>query len=64
MVGIDHVANGRLCYLSSEADLEDFLIVKKAVLVDHPKITIYNNLVDAHFYIMEKWVCDFIALQR
>ena len=24
----------------------------------------YNNLLDAHFYILDKWVCDFIKADQ
>ena len=64
MVGIDHQNNNQLCYLKSEADLDSGLVtLSRKVLYEHPKITMYNNLLDAHFYIFDKWVCDFIKVE-
>lgn len=62
-VGIDLKSNGQLCYLSSEADLEEKeeVSLKRSILQEHPSMTIHTNLVDAHFYIFEKWICDFVA---
>ena len=31
---------------------------------EHPKIAMYNNLLDAHFYIVDKWVCDFLKKEE
>ena len=28
---------------------------------EHPNLKLFSNLIDAHFYIFEKWVVDFIA---
>ena len=28
---------------------------------EHPNLKVFSNLMDAHFYIFEKWVVDFIA---
>ena len=28
---------------------------------EHPNLKLFSNLMDAHFYIFEKWVVDFIA---
>ena len=64
MVGIDHQNDNQLCYLKAEADLESGITLSKKVLYEHPKITMYNNLLDAHFYILEKWVCDFIKVEE
>ena len=59
-VGLDKT-NSQLCYLSSEADLDDFVSIRKSMLNEHPKFSIMTNLLDAHFYIFEKWVCDYLA---
>ena len=63
-VGIDH-ANSQLCYFKSEADVDGgVLSLGRKILQEHPKITMYNNLLDAHFYIFDKWVCDFIKADQ
>ena len=59
LVGIDH-KNGQLCLLSSMADLDEFVKLKRSLLMEHPRLTMHSNLLDAHFYIVEKWVCDFL----
>jgi len=65
IIGIDHCNNNQLCYFKSEADLEDGAVtLNRKTLYEHPKITMYNNLLDAHLYIIEKWVCDFIKAEE
>lgn len=57
-VGLD---GQQLCFLASEADMEDEVLrLRKTVLREHPRIAVHTNLVDAHFYIFDKWVCDLI----
>lgn len=63
LVGIDE-ANNQLCFLSSEADLDEFVSLKRTMLLEHSRISIKTNLLDAHFYIFEKWVCDFISFDE
>jgi len=65
IIGIDHRNSNQLCFFKSEADLEDGSItLSRKILYEHPKITMYNNLLDAHFYIVEKWVCDFVKAEQ
>ena len=65
IIGIDHRNNNQLCFFKSEADLEDgFISLNRKILYEHPKVTMYNNLLDAHLYIVEKWVCDFIKAEE
>ncbi|TRY75345.1 hypothetical protein TCAL_04586 [Tigriopus californicus] len=59
-VGIDKGTN-QLCYISSEADLDEFLSVRRSLLMEHPRLSVFTNLIDAHFYIFESWVLDFLA---
>ena len=63
LVGIDG-SNGQLCFLSSVADLNEVISVKRSLLKEHPRITMHSNLLDAHFYIFEKWVTDFVYHDR
>lgn len=63
LVGIDK-SNGQLCFLSSEADLNEVISIKRSLLKEHPRITVHSNLLDGHFYIFEKWVADFIYNDR
>ena len=59
-VGIDPQTQ-HLCLLASEADLDDSLDIRRTVLREHPKVAVHTKLLDAHFYIFDKWVCDFIS---
>ena len=47
--------------MASAADLDETATLRRSLLMEHPHINIHTNLVDAHFYIMEKWVIDFVA---
>ncbi len=58
-VGLDPSTH-QLCYHSSEADIEEFVNVRKSVLMEHPRVKILTDLMDAHMYILEKWVCDYL----
>ena len=66
-VGIDLSAcgnntAGQLCLLSAEADLGgEEITLRRTVLKEHPRLKIFTNLLDAHFYIFEKWVIDYIT---
>ena len=57
LVGVDP-ENGRLCFLTSKADLEDAVAVRKAVLKEHPRLVVHSDLMDAHCYIMETWILN------
>ena len=52
---------GQLCLWNSEADIGDEISLKKTVMQEHSNLKIFSNLMDAHFYIFEKWVIDFIV---
>jgi len=53
-------SSGQLCLLSSEADLDEEFTLRKVILNEHPRVTVATNLQDAHFYILEKWIVDFL----
>ena len=65
-IGIDMLKKagscaGQLCLWSSEADIGEEVSVKRTMLQEHANLKVFSNLLDAHFYIFEKWVLDFIA---
>lgn len=60
IVGLDEKGN-RLLMLTAEADVEDFLSVKTSLLKRFPYFEIKTNLMDAHLYILKKWVVDFLV---
>ena len=63
VIGIDLLKSGggQICFWNSEADLGEELSLKRTVMQEHPHLKMFTNLVDAHFYIFEKWVVDFIV---
>lgn len=63
IIGIDlqKPGGGQICFWSSDADLNEDFSLKRTVLQEHPSMKVFTGLTDAHFYIMEKWVVDFIA---
>ena len=53
---------GQICFWNSEADLDsEEISLKRTVMQEHPQLKLFNNLLDAHFYIFDKWVIDFIV---
>jgi hypothetical protein len=58
VIGIDLETN-RLLYLNTVADVEE-IEVKKSIAEKYPKITWTTKLQDAHFYIMKKWLVDYL----
>lgn len=67
LVGLD-LQTPRLVFLVSEADLtsenEEELSIRKSIMKHFPQISVQGNLLDAHLYVIKKWVCDYIAENR
>ncbi|XP_046654405.1 translation initiation factor eIF-2B subunit gamma-like [Daphnia pulicaria] len=67
LIGLD-LQTPRLVFLVSEADLtsenEEELSIRKSVMKHFPQISVQGNLLDAHLYVIKKWVCDYIAENR
>ncbi len=59
-VGLDEGCGHQIVFLSSEADLDETLTLRRSALLDHPRFSIRNDLTDAHFYVVDKWVCDYL----
>ena len=53
--------NNQLLYLSPEVDIDGFVELRRSLMIEHPKLSMFTSLLDAHFYIFEKWVCDYLA---
>jgi len=58
------LSGDQLCLFTAEADVEEEVAISNKVLRAHPRITIHTNMLDAHLYIMKKWVCDYIVSDR
>jgi len=51
-----------LVFFTAEADVEDEEVrVSTKVLQRVGNLTVSSNLVDAHVYILKKWICDYLA---
>lgn len=59
-IGIDSREN-KLLFFKPEADLDEALVIRKPLLKRYPCINIVKNLMDAHLYIIKKWVVDYLA---
>lgn len=65
-MGLD-IQTSRLVFFSSEADLisenesEQQLSIKKSVMKYFPQISMHSDLIDAHIYVMKKWVVNYIT---
>ncbi|XP_015116888.1 translation initiation factor eIF-2B subunit gamma [Diachasma alloeum] len=60
LIGIDNRTN-RLVFLASASDFEETFTISQKLLRKHTSFTIHSKLLDAHFYIMKKWVLDFLV---
>lgn len=60
LVGINP-DNDRLLFLASTSDFEDTMALPAHLLRSHGKIVIHSGLVDAHIYLVKKWVVDYLA---
>lgn len=63
LIGIDN-NTGRLTFLASASDFEETINFSQRLLKKHPSFTIYSKLMDAHLYIINKWVVDFLVFNR
>lgn len=60
LIGIDNKTN-RLVFLASASDFEDSINLSHKLLKKHTSFTMHSKLMDAHFYIINKWVLDFLV---
>lgn len=60
LVGINS-ENDRLLFLASTSDFEKTMTLPAHLLRSHGTIVIHSGLVDAHIYLIKKWIVDFLA---
>lgn len=60
LVGINPI-NDRLLFLASTSDFEETMSLPAHLLRSHGKVVIHSGLVDAHIYLVKKWVVDHLA---
>lgn len=59
LIGIDN-ESGRMVFLASASDFEEYVDMSTKLLLKHPNFTVYSKLLDAHLYVVRKWVLDFL----
>ncbi|XP_014206975.1 translation initiation factor eIF-2B subunit gamma [Copidosoma floridanum] len=60
LIGIDN-ETGRIVFLASASDFEDTVTMPVKLLKKHPNFTVFSKLLDAHLYVINKWVLDFLV---
>lgn len=60
LVGINP-NNDRLLFLASTSDFEETMALPAHLLRSHGKVVIHSGLVDAHIYLVKKWVVEYLA---
>ncbi|XP_031829988.1 eukaryotic translation initiation factor 2B subunit gamma [Nomia melanderi] len=60
LIGIDN-ETGRLVFLASASDFEETINISQMLLKKHTSFTIHSKLLDAHLYVINKWVLDFLV---
>lgn len=60
LIGLDGPDKSRIVFLNSEADFVENVSIKTSLIKQCPNFVISRNLLDAHVYIIKKWVIDFI----
>ncbi|XP_012535638.1 translation initiation factor eIF-2B subunit gamma isoform X2 [Monomorium pharaonis] len=63
LIGIDN-NTGRLVFLASSSDFEETINISQRLLRKHASFTIHSKLMDAHLYIINKWVVDFLVFNK
>jgi len=60
LVGINP-ENNRLLLLASTSDFEENMSLPAHLLRSHGKVVIHSDLVDAHIYLVKKWVVEYLV---
>ncbi|KAK2587569.1 hypothetical protein KPH14_003697 [Odynerus spinipes] len=63
LIGIDN-ETGRLIFLASASDFEETIDISHKILKKHTSFTMHSKLLDAHLYIINKWVLDFLMFNK
>ncbi|PRP86805.1 hypothetical protein PROFUN_05022 [Planoprotostelium fungivorum] len=61
-IGLD--AEGKVMFLTAAADLEEHVAIRKDILKQSQHVTLYTNLLDAHFFIFADWVLELISQMK
>ncbi|KAH8309224.1 hypothetical protein KR059_007131 [Drosophila kikkawai] len=63
VIGI-HAATQRLAFLSAASDCEETLNIQRHLLKNRGRLDVYSRLLDAHVYVLKKWVIDYLHRVR
>ncbi|XP_024946927.1 translation initiation factor eIF-2B subunit gamma isoform X2 [Cephus cinctus] len=63
LIGIDN-ETGRLVFLASASDFEETINLSRKLLKKHTSFTIHSKWMDAHLYVINKWVLDFLVFNK
>lgn len=63
LIGIEN-NTGRLIFLASASDFEETINISQRLLRKHANFTMHSKLMDAHLYIIKKWVIDFLIFNK
>jgi translation initiation factor eIF-2B subunit gamma len=63
LIGIDN-NTGRLVFLASASDFEETINISQKLLRKHTSFTIHSKLMDAHLYVINKWILDFLVYNK
>lgn len=59
MIGI-HPATQRLAFVFAASDCEDTLNIQRHLLKNKGQLDVYGRLLDAHIYVLKKWVINYL----
>lgn len=60
LIGLDPNSK-RILFVGSTSDFEDNLCLPAHLLRKHKRVSIHSNLIDAHVYVIKKWLIDYLA---
>lgn len=63
LIGIDNETD-RLVFLASASDFEETINVSRKLLKKHTNFNINSKLLDAHLYVIRKWVLDYLVFDK
>lgn len=59
LVGVEPETR-RLVLFNAEADFEETVAVRRKVLEEHPFVDVRSDLIDAHVYLLKKWLFPYL----
>ncbi|KFB50380.1 AGAP005210-PA-like protein [Anopheles sinensis] len=61
LIGYDQ-ASSKVLFMASASDFEETVKLPGHLLRENPEMTISSSLLDAHIYIMKKWVVEYLTV--